>query len=81
MKEKIIRATAKIISHEGIKAASTRKICASVEITAPTLYYYFQNKFKLLDAVTSMAFEKHMSHAALIPQTDDLIWPQPKESH
>ena len=65
MKEKILRATAKIIAQDGIKAASTRTICDAVGITAPTLYYYFEDKSELLKAVTSFAFDQHMNHLNL----------------
>jgi AcrR family transcriptional regulator len=59
MQEKILRATAKIISNHGIKNTSTRAICDEVGITAPTLYYYFKDKTELVDAVTQFAFEIH----------------------
>ncbi|MFN8792156.1 MAG: TetR/AcrR family transcriptional regulator [Bdellovibrionales bacterium] len=58
MKEKILRATAKILSQKGQKGVSTRAVCSAVGITAPTLYHYFVDKEDLLEAVTKSAFEK-----------------------
>lgn len=62
MQEKILRATAKIIADKGIKAASTRAICAAARITAPTLYHYFHDKTELIEAVSNLAFESHREH-------------------
>lgn len=59
MKEKILRATANIISKEGLESASTRAICDAVGITAPTLYHHFKAKNELLDSVTAFAFDLH----------------------
>lgn len=59
MREEIIRATAKIISTDGLESASTRAICDAVGITAPTLYYYFKRKPDLIDEVTKFAIEIH----------------------
>lgn len=70
MQEKILRATAKIISSDGIKSASTRAICDAVGITAPTLYYYFKDKTELFDAVTQFAFEIHRENKRR-SRTDD----------
>jgi AcrR family transcriptional regulator len=58
MKEKIIKATAKILSQKGPEDVSTRAVCAAVGITAPTLYHYFIDKNDLLNTVTKSAFEK-----------------------
>lgn len=59
MKEKILRAAAKIISNDGLESASTRAICEAVGITAPTLYHHFKGKHDLLDSVTAFAFDLH----------------------
>lgn len=60
MREKILKATAAIISKDGFEAASMRAVCKQVGITAPTLYHYFENKDVLLEEVTSLAFNKHL---------------------
>ncbi len=73
MREQIIRATAKIISKKGPKAASIRAICSSVGITAPTLYYYFEDRTELLSAVTLMAFNKNSKFKLVDIKKEDPI--------
>jgi len=58
MKEKILKATAKILSKKGLDGVSTRAVCSEVGITAPTLYHYFLNKDDLLSAVAEASFRK-----------------------
>lgn len=60
MKEKIFRATANIISKDGINAVSTRAICRALGITAPTIYHYFKDKSELLKEVMEWSFEEHL---------------------
>lgn len=61
MKEKILRATAKLISERGIEAVSIRGICGELNITAPTLYHYFKDKKALIEGVTTLAYQKYQA--------------------
>ena len=73
MKEKILRTTAKIISKNGLKAASIRAVCEQAGVTAPTVYHYFDNRRGLLEAVTLLAFDKNASNKKAFDQFDDPI--------
>lgn len=59
MKEKILRTAVKIISKQGLDAATTRNVCKAANVTAPTLYYYFKDKECLLSEVISFTFDTH----------------------
>ncbi len=72
MKEKILRATAKIISSEGLESTSTRAICDEVGISAPTLYYYYKSKTELFEAVTQFAFDLHRATKKKVRSEDAL---------
>ena len=60
MREKILQATASIIAKEGIDAVSIRYVCDKVGVKAPTIYYYFNDKEGLIDAVIALAYKKHI---------------------
>ena len=60
MREKILIAVAKIIANEGIDAVSIRYVCTKVGVKAPTIYYYFKDKNGVIDAVISLAYQKHI---------------------
>lgn len=56
----ILSATARIIAEEGLDAVSIRRVCDEVGVKAPTVYYYFQSKDGLIDAVIGWAYDKHI---------------------
>lgn len=58
-REKILTAGAKIIANEGIEAISIRYLCQKVGVKAPTVYYYFNDKEGLLDAIIDLAYLRH----------------------
>jgi AcrR family transcriptional regulator len=60
MREKILKATASIIASEGLDAVSIRYVCDRVGVKAPTIYYYFEDKNGLIDAVIGLAYQKHI---------------------
>ncbi len=67
MREKILSATAKIIGYEGLDAVSIRHVCDTAGVKAPTVYYYFQDKEGLVEAVVKLAYVKyHKRQAELI---------------
>lgn len=72
MKEKILRATAKVIVEAGIESASTRAICEAAGVTAPTLYHYFKSKAALIDAVAQFTFESHRETKKMKRSNDSL---------
>ena len=65
MRDEILAATAKLISKNGVKSTSTRIICETLGITAPTLYHYFEDKSALMDAVVAKAFDIHLEKVRL----------------
>jgi AcrR family transcriptional regulator len=59
MREKILSVTAKIIATEGLDGVSIRHVCEKAEVKAPTVYYYFNDKDGLIEAVVALAYKRY----------------------
>ncbi len=57
-KEKILNAALKLISEDGFNTLSMRKLGASLDIAAKTIYNYFENKDEIYLMVTARGFEE-----------------------
>lgn len=58
-REKILKITAKMIAEKGLDSISIRDVCKKAGVKAPTVYYYFQDKDGLIDAVIALAYQNH----------------------
>ncbi|WP_419736128.1 TetR/AcrR family transcriptional regulator [Pseudomonas sp. COR18] len=56
--ERILDATAKILTEVGIERLSTNLVCARAGLTPPALYRYFPNKFALLSVLGQRLLER-----------------------
>lgn len=56
--ERILDATAKILTEVGIERLSTNQVCARAGLTPPALYRYFPNKFALLSVLGQRLLER-----------------------
>jgi AcrR family transcriptional regulator len=77
--QQILQVARVLFTQKGYASVSIRDICRNAGITAPTLYYYFQNKEALFDAVvretvTMTEFAKRLSNeCAKVVEPDDRI--------
>lgn len=59
-RERIVRATAKLLAEGGREAVSTRAVAAAAGVQAPTIYRQFGDMRGLLDAVASHGFSAYL---------------------
>lgn len=59
-KERIVRATAELLSEGGREAVSTRAVSGAAGVQAPTIYRQFGDMQGLLDAVASYGFSTYL---------------------
>lgn len=71
VRERIIAATAELLSNGGSDAVSTRAVAAAASVQAPTLYRLFGDKQGLLDAVAAYGFEQYLAKKKAMATTDD----------
>lgn len=57
MKNRILQAAVELIAEEGFQNLSMRKIASRMNISAPTIYYYYANKDELNIAIRKRAGE------------------------
>ncbi len=64
-KERILDAALKLFSQKGYLGATTKEIAATAVVAEPTLFRYFENKERLLDAVIGTSAFFSLIEAAL----------------
>jgi AcrR family transcriptional regulator len=55
-RDRILQAAIDIVCQGGPAAATAREICSAARITAPTLYYHFEDLYKLYDEVLQLMY-------------------------
>src|SRR5436190_14222171 len=68
----VLDAALKNFAHRGYEGTSVRDIVAAARVTKPTLYYYFENKAKLYQALVDYAHDERyrlMQQAAALGRT------------
>ncbi|MGO9961329.1 MAG: TetR/AcrR family transcriptional regulator [Solirubrobacteraceae bacterium] len=63
-RERIVRATARLLANGGREAVTTRAVEAGADVQAPTIYRLFGDKRGLLDAVAEHEFGDYISDKA-----------------
>ncbi|WP_428956448.1 TetR/AcrR family transcriptional regulator [Streptomyces sp. cg35] len=72
-RERILAATAKLLSEGGQEAVSTRAVGAAAGVQAPTIYRLFGDKQGLLDAAAAEGFAAYLSDKTGLEPTGDPI--------
>ena len=72
-RERIIEATAKLLSEGGRDAASTRAVCAAADVQAPAIYRLFGDMAGLLDAAGSFGLTSYLAEKSAIKESDDPV--------
>lgn len=72
-RERIIEATAKLLSEGGRDAVSTRTVCAAAQVQAPAIYRLFGDMQGLLDATGSFGLATYLDQKAAIEDSDDPV--------
>lgn len=71
VRDRILRAAAKLVKEGGIEAATTRAVAAAARVQAPTIYRWFGDKQGLLDAVAEHVVATYVTgKAAAAPHRD-----------
>ncbi|MFY1691142.1 TetR/AcrR family transcriptional regulator [Plantactinospora sp. WMMB782] len=72
-RERIIEATARLLSEGGRDAVSTRAVCAAARVQAPAIYRLFGDMRGLLDAVGSHGLVTYLAQKTAITESDDPV--------
>lgn len=72
-RERIIEATATLLSEGGRDAVSTRTVCAAARVQAPAIYRLFGDMQGLLDAAGSFGLATYLAQKAALEDTDDPV--------
>ncbi|WP_262008746.1 TetR/AcrR family transcriptional regulator [Streptomyces sp. FIT100] len=72
-RERLLRAAAELLAHEGREAVSTRAVSAAAGMQPPTIYRLFGDKEGLLDAVASYGFRGYLADKQALGETDDPV--------
>jgi AcrR family transcriptional regulator len=72
-RDRIVEASAKLLSEGGRDAVSTRAVCAAAGVQAPTIYRLFGDMHGLLDATGSYGFASYLAQKAAIEDGDDPV--------
>ncbi|MEV1022079.1 TetR/AcrR family transcriptional regulator [Streptomyces sp. NPDC050264] len=72
-RERILAATATLLSEGGEEAVSTRAVGAAAGVQAPTIYRLFGDKQGLLDAAAAEGFAAYLSDKTELEPTDDPV--------
>jgi AcrR family transcriptional regulator len=72
-RERLLEATAHLLTHEGREAVSTRAVSAAAGVQAPTIYRLFGDKEGLLDAVASYGFKNYLADKLALRESDDPV--------
>lgn len=73
-RDTLLAAALKILEEEGEAQFSTRAVCASAKVTAPTLYHHFGSADGLLSAAMERAFEQFLhSKQVAVSSADPVI--------
>lgn len=67
-REQLVRHALAVIDAHGMKACTTRAVCARSGVTAPTLYHHFGDSDGLLDAAVSLGFVQFMERKRAQPR-------------
>lgn len=72
-RERILAATAKLLSEGGRDAVSTRAVGAAAGVQAPTIYRLFGDMRGLLDAAAAEGFAAYLGDKTVLEPTDDPV--------
>lgn len=72
-RERIIEATARLLSEGGRDAVSTRTVCAAANVQAPAIYRLFGDMQGLLDATGVYGLATYLEQKAAIRESDDPV--------
>ncbi|MEO3748187.1 TetR/AcrR family transcriptional regulator [Plantactinospora sp. B5E13] len=72
-RERIIEATATLLSEGGRDAVSTRTVCAAAHVQAPAIYRLFGDMQGLLDAAGSYGLASYLAGKTAIADSDDPV--------
>lgn len=72
-RERIIEATATLLSEGGRDAVSTRTVCAAARVQAPAIYRLFGDMQGLLDAAGSYGLASYLAEKTAIADSDDPV--------
>ncbi len=72
-RDRIIEATATLLSEGGRDAVSTRAVCAAADVQAPAIYRLFGDMRGLLDAAGSFGLTSYLAEKAAIEESDDPV--------
>lgn len=72
-RERIIEATARLLSEGGRDAVSTRTVCAAAQVQAPAIYRLFGDMQGLLDAAGGFGLANYLAQKAAIEDSDDPV--------
>jgi AcrR family transcriptional regulator len=67
----VLNAAADILEQKGAEALTTRAVCESAGVTAPTLYHHFGDKEGLLRAVVARGIHQFMAQKRANRRTDN----------
>jgi TetR/AcrR family tetracycline transcriptional repressor len=71
-KQKIIKAALKVLDNEGLEGVTLRKLAGSVDMRAPALYWYFDNKTTLIDYMAEAILQQEFK--GLRPRSGEEAW-------
>lgn len=73
-REKIIRASRRLLRHQGYSKTSIEEICKESGVTRGNLYFYFRSKEELAVAVIDDSTERHIPffHSLMDDERDPL---------
>jgi AcrR family transcriptional regulator len=69
--ERIMKAALDLLEKGGVEAVTTRAVCETAKVTAPTLYHHFGDKDGLLRAVVAQGVDRFMAQKRANRQTAD----------
>lgn len=72
-RERIIEATARLLSEGGRDAVSTRTVCAAARVQAPAIYRLFGDMQGLLDAAGSFGLATYLEQKTALEESDDPV--------
>ena len=73
IREKILRATADLLSQRGRAAVTTRSVSAAAGVQPPTIYRLFGDMRGLLDAVTAVGFADYLARKTAQQPSGDAV--------
>ncbi len=70
---RLMRAAERLLASSADGQISTREICSSARVTAPTLYHHFKDKHALLDAVVLEGFNTYLDGKRALTRSGEAL--------